>query len=57
MTPVEQRDPNAIYHRKSPAELARLAPGFPWRSYFAAVGLTPPGTSTSASPSSSRKSG
>ncbi len=43
MTPVEQRDPNAIYHRMSPAELARLAPGFPWRSYFAAVGLTAPG--------------
>jgi putative endopeptidase len=43
MTPVEQRDPNALYHRMSSEELARLAPGFRWKSYFAAVGLTEPG--------------
>ena len=39
MTPVEQRDPNAIYHRMSLAQLTGDAPGFPWKTYFAAVGL------------------
>jgi len=39
MTQVEQRDPHAIYHKMSPAELAKLAPDFPWTSYFKAMGL------------------
>ena len=39
MTQVEQRDPHAIYHKMSPAELAKLAPDFPWASYFKAIGL------------------
>ncbi len=39
MTQVEQRDPHAVYHKMSPAELAKLAPGFPWASYFKAIGL------------------
>ena len=43
MTPVEQRDPNAIYHRMSLAELSAAAPGFPWKAYFSAVGLSEPG--------------
>jgi putative endopeptidase len=43
MTPVEQRDPNALYHRMSSEQLAGLAPGFAWKSYLAAVGLTEPG--------------
>ncbi|HEY1251204.1 MAG TPA: M13 family metallopeptidase [Thermoanaerobaculia bacterium] len=47
MTPVEQRDPNAIYHRMSAAELARRAPGFAWPVYFAGVGLSGP-TATNA---------
>ncbi len=39
MTQVEQRDPHAIYHKLSPAELVKLAPDFPWASYFQAIGL------------------
>ena len=39
MTPVEQRDPKAVYHRISPAELAASAPGFPWNTYLSSVGL------------------
>jgi putative endopeptidase len=39
MTPVEQRDPNAIYHRMSLAQLNGQAPGFAWKTYFSAVGL------------------
>ena len=38
MTPVEQRDPEAIYHKMTPAELAKAAPGFDWNRYFAAIG-------------------
>ena len=39
MTQVEQRDPHAIYHKMTPAELVKLAPEFPWASYFKAIGL------------------
>jgi len=39
MTQVEQRDPHAIYHKMTPAELVKLAPDFPWASYFKAIGL------------------
>jgi predicted metalloendopeptidase len=39
MTQVEQRDPHAVYHKMSPAELAKLAPDFPWNAYFKAIGL------------------
>ena len=39
MTQVEQRDPHAIYHKMSPAELAKLAPEFPWATYFKTIGL------------------
>ncbi|MDQ6887928.1 MAG: M13 family metallopeptidase [Gemmatimonadota bacterium] len=38
MTLVEQRDPNAIYHRMTRAELQRLTPSFSWSKYLAAVG-------------------
>jgi predicted metalloendopeptidase len=44
MTPVEQRDPNAIYHPMDLAALIRLAPGFPWKVYFSGIGLAEPGT-------------
>jgi len=43
MTPVEQRDPKAIYHSMDLDELTRLAPGFPWKSYFSGIGLAQPG--------------
>jgi predicted metalloendopeptidase len=41
MTRVAMRDPNAIYHKMSVAELQKLAPGFNWSKYFTAAGLKP----------------
>ena len=38
MTRVQMRDPNANYHRMTAAELAQLAPGFNWPSFFAGEG-------------------
>ena len=38
MTRVQMRDPNANYHRMTSAELAQLAPGFNWPSFFASEG-------------------
>jgi putative endopeptidase len=43
MTPVEQRDPNAIYHPMDLAELERISPAFPWKTYFSGIGLPSPG--------------
>ncbi len=43
MTRVEQRDPNATYHRMSLGELSDLAPGFGWKAYFTAIGKSAPG--------------
>lgn len=40
MTRVERRDPQKLYHKMTAAELATLAPSFPWHAYFAKVGLT-----------------
>jgi putative endopeptidase len=37
----EQRDPNRMYNPMSPAELARRAPGFPWRAFLAGIGAGP----------------
>ncbi|HNX95532.1 MAG TPA: M13 family metallopeptidase [Holophaga sp.] len=37
MTRVEQRDPNAIYHKLTRAEIEQG--GSPWKAYFEAVGL------------------
>ncbi len=39
MTNVEQRDPNAIYHKQSRADLAQLAPNLSWKVYFENIGL------------------
>jgi len=39
MTKVEQRDPNAIYHKLTRQELEKQAPGLPWETYFQAVSL------------------
>jgi predicted metalloendopeptidase len=39
MTRVEQRDPNAIYHKLSAAEFRAGAPGFDWPAYFQTTGL------------------
>ncbi|MFI5120592.1 MAG: M13 family metallopeptidase [Thermoanaerobaculia bacterium] len=43
MTPVEQRDPNAISNRMDLASLSALAPQVPWADYFRAIGLSAPG--------------
>ena len=36
---AERRDDVKMYNPKTPAELAALAPGFPWKDFFAAAGL------------------
>lgn len=35
----EMRDPNANYHKMTPTELAKLAPGLDWKVYFQTLGL------------------
>src|SRR5262249_46179477 len=42
MTPVEQRDPEAIYHTMTPAAPAKAPPGFDWNHYRAEIGLPRP---------------
>ena len=42
MTRVEQRDPNAIYHALTPAQLKAAAPGFPADLYLKALGISTP---------------
>lgn len=37
-TRVERRDPKGLYNKVSRAELAKLAPEFPWEAYFKGVG-------------------
>ena len=39
MTRVERRDPNAVYNVYTAASLAKLAPGFDWAAYLAALGI------------------
>jgi endothelin-converting enzyme/putative endopeptidase len=39
MTRVERRDPKALDHKMSTAELEKLAPNFGWPAYFAKAGL------------------
>jgi len=41
MSLTDQRDPNAIYHKMTPADLARQAPGFPWEAYLHTLGVKP----------------
>jgi predicted metalloendopeptidase len=38
MTAVERRDVDRTYNKMTVAQLGELAPGFPWRAYFAALG-------------------
>jgi predicted metalloendopeptidase len=42
MTRVEQRDPNAVYHAMTPAQLKAAAPGFPADLYLKALGAPLP---------------
>ena len=39
LTQIEQRDPYAIYHKMSLAELAKLMPHFAWKPYLQQLGL------------------
>lgn len=43
MNAVEQRDPQAIYHKMDVAALDKLAPNISWSRYFASVGIQSPG--------------
>ncbi|HEX8245817.1 MAG TPA: M13 family metallopeptidase [Longimicrobium sp.] len=38
MTRVQQRDPNAVYHKLSMAQVRALAPGFDWNAFLREVG-------------------
>jgi len=38
---VARRDPSALYHKMTPAELQQLTPAFDWASYFKGVGAPP----------------
>jgi endothelin-converting enzyme/putative endopeptidase len=38
---VHRRDPSAIYHKTTPAELQALTPAFDWSAYFKGVGAPP----------------
>ncbi|HLZ66461.1 MAG TPA: M13 family metallopeptidase [Aliidongia sp.] len=38
LTRVRRRDPSAVYHKQTTAELAALAPSFDWVGYFRATG-------------------
>jgi putative endopeptidase len=50
MTRVQMRDPNALYHRMTSAELAQLAPGFNWPAFFSAEGRADISTINVANP-------
>ncbi|MGZ5957749.1 MAG: M13 family metallopeptidase [Myxococcaceae bacterium] len=39
LTRVERRDPYAIFHRKTVAELGKLAPALDWKTYLAGMGV------------------
>ncbi|QRN03588.1 M13 family peptidase [Legionella sp. MW5194] len=38
LTPAQQRDPHAIYHRMNRKQLEKATPHFSWPAYFAAIG-------------------
>jgi endothelin-converting enzyme/putative endopeptidase len=38
---VHRRDPAAIYHKTTPAELQALTPSFDWTAYFKGIGAPP----------------
>jgi putative endopeptidase len=50
MTRVQQRDPNAVYHRMTLAQVDRLTPGVIWDRYFSDIGLPHPGDLNVAQP-------
>jgi putative endopeptidase len=40
MTRVQQRDPNATYHKLSIADVSKLAPSIDWPAYFRSIGVS-----------------
>jgi putative endopeptidase len=40
LTPVERRDRKLWYHETTLSELRKLAPAFPWETYFATIGVS-----------------
>ena len=57
MTQVEQRNPNAIYHKMTLAELNSLTPGYSWNRYFAGLGVLEPGDVNVAQPEFFKEAG
>ncbi|MGI4790899.1 MAG: M13 family metallopeptidase [Janthinobacterium lividum] len=49
-TPVDQRDPEANYHKMTLPELNALTPGTDWQPYFSALGLPSPDALNVAQP-------
>jgi putative endopeptidase len=41
LTDVQQRDPQATYHKMDAAALAKLSPNFDWNAFFTASGVSP----------------
>jgi putative endopeptidase len=41
LTRVEERDPEATYNRRTPAQLATMAPDFDWKAFYTAMRLAP----------------
>lgn len=50
MTPVQQRDPAAVYHKMTLAQLDNTTPTVSWEPFFAALGLPQPGPLNVAQP-------
>ncbi len=50
MTRIARRDPNAVYNLHTIESLSKLAPGFDWAAYFAALGVAPSADFNVASP-------
>jgi len=57
MTQVEQRDPNAIYHKMTITEVNALTPGYSWNRYFASLGVADPGDINVAQPEFIKEAG
>lgn len=41
LTRVEERDPEATYNRRTPAQLATMAPDLDWKAFYTAMRLAP----------------
>ncbi|MCY1054668.1 M13 family metallopeptidase [Nannocystis sp. SCPEA4] len=50
-TAVDSRDAVRTYNKRTPAEVERLAPGFPWYRYLSAMGIEGPANLLIAQPS------